>query len=39
MEDMFSRRKLNDTLASKTSLFDWIEQRKHQNYKFKQQNK
>merc|ERR1712183_70520 len=39
MEDMFSRRKLNDTLVSKTSLFDWIEQRKHQNYKFKQQNK
>jgi len=39
MEDMFSRRKLNDTLGSKISLFDWIDQRKHQNYKFKQQNK
>jgi len=39
MEDMFSRKKLNDTLGGKISLFDWIDQRKHQNYKFKQQNK
>ena len=38
MEDMFSRKKLNDTLGCKISLFDWIDQRKHQNYhhKFKQ---
>jgi len=38
MEDMFSRRKLNDTLGSKISLFDWIDQRKMQlhQHKFKQ---
>lgn len=26
MEDMFSRRKLNDTVGSRQSLFEWIEQ-------------